>query len=123
MLCFLGWGDVDQEYTSAKELKEMSVKIINSPSCSCIKICVESPKKKIGHNICYGDSGGPLICQVPGKYEWELQGITSGAINGVEKDKDICEPHIQTAVYTSVYPLRNWINSLGNSYYEKRDSR
>ena len=90
----------------------MPVKIINSPSCSHYTICVESPKKSMGHNICFGDSGGPLICQVPDTNEWVLQGVTGYLINA--EKYSIYKPRLETAVYTSVYVFKPWIIAVKN---------
>ena len=112
---FLGWGGADEKFTIAKELKELPMKITNSPLCGCNKVCVESLKKNIGHNICNGDSGGPFTCQVPGKYKWEFQDIVSHSLS----EEDTCDPNSETAtVFTSVYPMKNWIKAQMNNIYE-----
>ena len=109
------------EFISAEELKEMSMKIIKSPLWSCNEICVESPKSNIGHNVCSGDSGGPFICQVPGKYEWELQGIVSH--RHFKKEffgKESCDPRkLNRTSFTSVYPMKKWIIATMKSFYGK----
>ena len=93
------------------------MKITNSPLCGCNKVCVESLKKNIGHNICNGDSGGPFTCQVSGKYEWEFQDIVSHSLS----EEDTCDPNSETAaVFTSVYPMKNWIKAQMNNIYESK---
>ncbi|CAM1300080.1 Uncharacterised protein g2603 [Pycnogonum litorale] len=104
----LGWGDTrNTGYDTL--LKQGQVLIYSSDECKKIypetlrqtMLCAGRPHG--GTDSCHGDSGGPLMATVNGK--WTVIGIISyGARNCAEPNKP--------GVYTDISDYVQWINSV-----------
>ncbi|CAH6777622.1 Prss45 [Phodopus roborovskii] len=111
-----GWGKTKQHssgnLTLTPELQEAEVFIIDNKRCDHIfhhksfyprvihlirknMICAAS----YGENVCYGDPGGPLACEIDGR--WILAGVLSG-----EKS---CNKPQNPGVYTRLTKYTRWI--------------
>ncbi|XP_032216474.1 putative serine protease 45 isoform X1 [Mustela erminea] len=111
-----GWGQVKQRFsansTLTTELQEAEVFIMDNKKCDQIyrkksflprlvplvlgdMICATN----YGENLCSGDSGGPLACEVEGR--WILAGVLSW-----EKS---CAKAENPGVYTRVTKYSKWI--------------
>ncbi|XP_053753051.1 putative serine protease 45 isoform X2 [Panthera pardus] len=111
-----GWGQVKQRFsansTLTPELQEAEVFIMDTKRCSRIyrkksliphlvplvlgnMICATN----YGENLCSGDSGGPLACEVEGK--WILAGVLSW--------EKACAKAQNPGVYTRVTKYSKWI--------------
>ncbi|XP_049633645.1 probable threonine protease PRSS50 [Suncus etruscus] len=117
-----GWGQVKQRFipnsSLTPELQETEVFIMNNKKCDQIyrkgsvmprivplvlgnMICATS----YGENLCSGDSGGPLACEVEGK--WILAGVLSW--------EKACSRAQNPDVYARITEYSQWIKShLGN---------
>ncbi|MCP2258925.1 Trypsin [Streptoalloteichus tenebrarius] len=86
-------------------LQELDTSIVADSRCRGItgstEICTNNPNNNSG--ACYGDSGGPQVKQVNGR--WELIGATSRSGNG--------DPRCATgpSIYTDVPAFRSWLES------------
>ncbi|XP_068958045.1 myeloblastin-like [Petaurus breviceps papuanus] len=56
----MGWGQLGTELPISQILQELNVTVVNF-HCRENNICTLAPRQRAG--ICFGDSGGPLICQ------------------------------------------------------------
>ncbi|XP_051708506.2 putative serine protease 45 isoform X2 [Oryctolagus cuniculus] len=111
-----GWSQVKQRFsantTLTSELQEAEVFIIDNKRCDRIyhrkslyprivplvlgdMICATN----YGENLCYGDSGGPLACEVEGR--WILAGVLSW--------EKACARAQNPGVYTRVTRYTSWI--------------
>ncbi|XP_047628268.1 probable threonine protease PRSS50 isoform X2 [Phacochoerus africanus] len=111
-----GWGQVKQRFsanfTMTPELQEAEVFIMDNKRCDRIyrkksliprfvplvledMICATN----YGENLCYGDSGGPLACEVEGR--WILAGVLSW--------EKACTKVHNPGVYTRVTKYSKWI--------------
>lgn len=124
---FLGWGQIHPENPlSPKGLKEIYMKVINKDVCNEHNkkrvdkygpyyrltdkmVCAKSEYSNLGHNVCFGDSGGPLICKEVETDENVLQGIVSFGGGGLVKGN--CDGRHFTGVFTKVFNLKWWIES------------
>ena len=82
---------VDNEICAEKVKKNTGIKLVKS------QLCAAGFQK--GMDTCEGDSGGPLICDVEGR--WTLTGVVSYGLNF--GDKDI------PGFYTRVAEYLDWI--------------
>nr|XP_015091707.1 serine protease 45 [Vicugna pacos] len=111
-----GWGQVKRRFsansTLMPELREAEVFIMDNKRCDRIyrknslvprivplvlgdMICATN----YGENMCYGDSGGPLACEVEGR--WILAGVLSW--------EKACAKVRNPDVYTRVTKYSKWI--------------
>ncbi|XP_068415264.1 serine protease 45-like [Eschrichtius robustus] len=111
-----GWGQVKQRFsansTLTPELREAEVFIMDNKMCDRIyrkksliprvvplvlgdMICATN----YGENLCYGDSGGPLACEVEGR--WILAGVLSW--------EKACAQVRNPGVYTHITKYSKWI--------------
>ncbi|XP_004399359.1 PREDICTED: serine protease 45 [Odobenus rosmarus divergens] len=111
-----GWGQVKQRFsansTLTAELQEAEVFIMDNEKCDQIyrkkspiphlvplvlgdMICATN----YGENLCSGDSGGPLACEVEGR--WILAGVLSW--------EKACAKAENPGVYTRVTKYSKWI--------------
>ncbi|XP_054450570.1 putative serine protease 45 [Pteronotus mesoamericanus] len=117
-----GWGQAKQRFsvnsTLAPELQEAEVFIMDNKRCDQIyrkksriprivplvledMICATN----YGENLCYGDSGGPLACEVEDR--WTLAGVLSW--------EKACAKAQNPGVYTRVTKYSKWIkNQMSN---------
>ena len=49
-------------------------------------ICAKSEYSNLGHNVCYGGSGGPLICKEEEEDENVLQGMEAFSVEAKLED-------------------------------------
>uniref|UniRef100_A0A8R1V546 Peptidase S1 domain-containing protein n=1 Tax=Pristionchus pacificus TaxID=54126 RepID=A0A8R1V546_PRIPA len=89
MCVVAGWGRTSERGRSSTVLREIRVPIIPTYECNNFfhyagsidpvsMLCAGIMRGGIGS--CYGDSGGPLMCERAGK--WELQGVVLWARKG-----------------------------------------
>ncbi|XP_040850913.1 putative serine protease 45 [Ochotona curzoniae] len=111
-----GWSQVKQRFsantTPTPELQEAEVFIIDNKRCDRIyhrkslyprimplvlsdMVCATNHEE----NLCYGDSGGPLACEVEGR--WILAGVLSW--------EKACAKAQNPGVYTRVTKYTSWI--------------
>ncbi|TFJ95171.1 3-mercaptopyruvate sulfurtransferase [Platysternon megacephalum] len=101
----LGWGAQDTELTKfPRYLHELDTKVRDNSACDTasgifmpgFEICTDNPQGVNG--ACSGDSGGPQITKVDGR--WTLIGVTSrgGAVCGGSP-----------SVYTDIFGYKSWI--------------
>ncbi|XP_023376324.1 serine protease 45-like [Pteropus vampyrus] len=115
-----GWGKLHEKANSTltPELQEAEVFIMDNNKCDQIyrkksrvlrivplvlgdMICATN----YGENLCYGDSGGPLACEV--ETGWILAGILSW--------EKACAKEQNPGVYTRVTKYSKWINKQMSS--------
>ncbi|XP_060058456.1 putative serine protease 45 [Erinaceus europaeus] len=113
-----GWSQVKQRFSAnsalTPELQEAEVFIMDNKRCDRIyrkmshaphvvplvladMVCATN----YGDNLCYGDSGGPLACEVEGR--WILAGVLSW--------EKACARVQNPGVYTRVTKYSKWISS------------
>jgi len=108
-MCVLsGWGRYDRSTNApANTLQELATKVVSRSQCEYgfrsygwkiqdSHICFQ----QAGATACHGDSGGPAVCKVYGK--WILVGVTSGG-----------SPYCHLGypnIYTRISSWRSWIN-------------
>ncbi|GGM69119.1 serine protease [Longimycelium tulufanense] len=101
----IGWGQTCSQpggCGSPRTLQELDTSVVPSWYCSGIngaEICTDNPNGYSG--ACYGDSGGPQIKVVSGR--WELIGATSRSGNGDSR----CATG--PSIYTDVTAYTSWI--------------
>ncbi|KAG7158595.1 tryptase-like [Homarus americanus] len=108
-----GWGAVMYGGYEAKELQEVELEVQTNANCQAAwrekfqdqtftllssQLCAIAD----GKDTCSGDSGGPLIVKVGGR--WEVLGITSYGYKCAVKDVP--------GVYTRVSKYLTWINTF-----------
>ncbi|SDI19171.1 Trypsin [Actinokineospora alba] len=104
----IGWGQtcpVKGGCGAPETLQELDTSIVADTECEqgfneANELCTDNPGDKAG--ACYGDSGGPQIKKVDGK--WELVGATSRA-GGQTSD---CA--VDPSIYTDVTAFKAWID-------------
>jgi secreted trypsin-like serine protease len=108
----LGWGQTCPSEGGCGNpvvLQQLDTQIIASTSCRGIdgsdEFCVDSPGGVSG--ACYGDSGGPQVTEVDGR--WVLLGVTSRA--GGSNPTCALAP----TIYTAVEPYAQWLNQNSKS--------
>ncbi|RJQ82075.1 serine protease [Pseudonocardiaceae bacterium YIM PH 21723] len=103
----LGWGRLQNcpgiDCPTPTILQEFDTTVLADETCRGIKaateLCVDSPN---GTGVCHGDSGGPAIQKVDGK--WTLIGVTSRLSGGVSTCGSTPTIYVDTAAN------RAWIN-------------
>ena len=108
----LGWGQTCPRKGGCGGpmiLQQLDSLVLNSASCKGInglsEFCVDSPGRVAG--ACYGDSGGPQITLVNGR--WVLLGVTSRA----GSSNPTCT--VAPTIYTSIEPYAQWLNQNSKS--------
>ncbi|XP_030743529.1 putative serine protease 45 [Echinops telfairi] len=113
-----GWGQIKQRFsadsTLSPELQEAEVFIMDNKRCDqlyqkkslfprVIPLVMEDMvcATDYGENLCYGDSGGPLACEVWGK--WILAGVLSW--------EKACSKVQNPGVYIRVTRYSRWISN------------
>ncbi|KAL0977933.1 hypothetical protein UPYG_G00163470 [Umbra pygmaea] len=106
-----GWGRTSGNGSVSNVLKQASLPIVDQKTCSRpdwwgskakpIMICAGGDGLKSG---CNGDSGGPLNCQVDGKYY--VHGVASMDI------PNKCTIIKKPSIFTRVSAFIDWINSI-----------
>jgi secreted trypsin-like serine protease len=105
----LGWGQTcPAEGCGAppEKLQELDTRIVEPARCTssfaaAFELCTDNPGGKAGS--CYGDSGGPEITLVDGR--WELLGASSRPGN----DDAVCAT--APSIYTSAVAYADWIRT------------
>lgn len=105
----IGWGQtcpVRGACGAPDILQELNTSVVSDSQCTAgfkgaTEICTDNPGDDAG--ACFGDSGGPQIKQVGGR--WELIGATSRA-GGEARD---CA--VDPSIYTDVTAFKKWINT------------
>ncbi|XP_059754669.1 testisin-like [Balaenoptera ricei] len=110
-----GWGDIeeDQALPSPYTLQEVQVGIINTTMCNHLfslpdfrrdiwgdMVCAGDPQG--GKDSCFGDSGGPLTCEMKGL--WYQVGIVSWGVG--------CGRPNRPGVYTNISAHYKWIRTV-----------
>ncbi|MCP2258926.1 Trypsin [Streptoalloteichus tenebrarius] len=103
----IGWGQTCPTRGGCgapQTLQELDTSIVEDRACRSgfdgrTEICTNNPNRNSG--ACYGDSGGPQIKSVNGR--WELVGATSRAGGATST----CA--VDPSIYTDVTAYRSWI--------------
>jgi hypothetical protein len=101
-----GWGDTESTPQYPNELHEVQLPIITNTLCqqsygaSVTSDMLCAGYAEGGKDACYGDSGGPLMVFVDGK--WQLAGIVSAGYG--------CADPGYYSVYTRVSNFVNWVD-------------
>jgi secreted trypsin-like serine protease len=105
----LGWGQTCPQRAacgSPVTLQQLDTRVLDADNCSgingSVEFCVDSPGGVSG--ACYGDSGGPQITAVDGR--WVLLGVTSRS----GSSNPTCT--IAPSIYTSMEAYTQWINQI-----------
>jgi secreted trypsin-like serine protease len=106
----IGWGQTCPTVACGKIpdlLQQLDTHLVAATGCPAafdpkVELCTDNPGGKDGS--CYGDSGGPEVAAVEGK--WQLLGVTSRPGNA--------DPTCATApsIYTSAVAYGAWITSI-----------
>ncbi|XP_036598146.1 myeloblastin [Trichosurus vulpecula] len=92
----MGWGRLGTELPISSVLQELNVTVVTF-LCREHNICTLAPRQRAG--ICFGDSGGPLICQ--------------GTVHAVDSFiKGGCASQRFPDFFARVSLYVNWINSI-----------
>jgi len=102
-----GWGRNATTISNSKELQHVEIPIIDKQQCQKklnykdnTKLCAGIGNK----GVCKGDSGGPLICPVPGSYsQFQLVGVSSYGWNPCGNPK-------YPTVFANIATLKAWID-------------
>ncbi|MFH4978209.1 hypothetical protein AB6A40_004918 [Gnathostoma spinigerum] len=112
---FSSWGKTAWDGEKSTALKEIHVPIISPLICNSpfyyfgqmdILSMICAGYGEGGMDSCKGDSGGPLMCEVNGK--WELHGLVSWG--------DGCAKRNRPGVYTNIVAVNSWINLQRATY-------
>ncbi|XP_072015766.1 chymotrypsin-like protease CTRL-1 [Amphiura filiformis] len=106
-----GWGRTSTFGSSSDYLQDLKVNVMSNSDCvaqasphqdkvTSNHICVEGIPANSG--LCYGDSGGPLMCKA-GDTEWLLLGITSF------KTGYLCGTNDKPDVFTRMSSYSQWV--------------
>ncbi|KAL3206794.1 hypothetical protein MRX96_039918 [Rhipicephalus microplus] len=106
-----GWGNEHTQGTTADVLNKLRVPLRPLNDCRFIydvpiglwHLCGGSP----GRGVCYGDSGGPLSCQLPDG-RWYVLGVASFGSG--------CARSTYPDVYTRVHYFAGWIRDTITAY-------
>ncbi|XP_024424659.1 neutrophil elastase [Desmodus rotundus] len=92
----MGWGRLGTNQPLAKVLQELNVTVV-SFLCRPTNVCTLVLRRRAG--ICFGDSGGPLIC--------------NGLIHGIDSFiRGGCGSGFYPDSFTMVAQFTDWINSI-----------
>lgn len=111
----LGWGATDVTGRMSIELQQGKQAVITNKACfkfnkvkypqlsvtSSMLCAGDGGKTKISG--CHGDSGGPFVCEVDGK--WELHGVVSHG-------SKTCDSRDSYSVYARVFFFKKWIQTF-----------
>ncbi|XP_049644197.1 neutrophil elastase-like [Suncus etruscus] len=92
----MGWGRLGTNRPTPSVLQELDVNVVTS-GCRRTNVCTLVPRRRAG--ICFGDSGGPLLCN------GVIQGIDSFIRGG-------CGSGLYPDSFAPVAQYANWINSI-----------
>lgn len=115
-MCYItGWGNNGWEGTRSKILKQASIPLISQDECNkkesyngqVHRTSICAGYEDGSADACQSDSGGPLACQINGR--WFLAGVISWG-------KKCAQPH-KYGVYANVQALEPWI--LDTINYDK----
>ncbi|MFI6026018.1 S1 family peptidase [Amycolatopsis magusensis] len=104
----LGWGQTCAKLGCGDKptvLQQLDTSIVAPEKCAAVpfdgavELCTDNPGGTAGS--CYGDSGGPQLAKVDGR--WVLLGVTSRPGN----DSDVCGT--APSIYTSAIAYSAWI--------------
>ncbi|KAM9243654.1 neutrophil elastase [Dugong dugon] len=99
----MGWGQLGMNRPSPSVLQQLNVTVVTS-RCRRSNVCTLVHGRRAG--ICFGDSGGPLICN------GVVQGIDSFIRGG-------CGSGIYPDYFAPVAQFANWINSIIRSHDDR----
>jgi hypothetical protein len=103
----IGWGQTCPSRgcgSAPRVANELDTSIVSDSRCSSIdaayEICTNNTNGNAG--ACYGDSGGPQVRQISGR--WALIGVTSRAGN----NSSVCAT--APSIYGDLPSIRTWVN-------------
>ncbi|XP_045687323.1 transmembrane protease serine 9-like [Phyllostomus hastatus] len=92
----MGWGKLGMNRPAARVLQELNVTVV-SFLCRPTNVCTLVQRRRAG--ICFGDSGGPLIC--------------NGLIHGIDSFiRGVCGSGYFPDSFAAVAQYADWINSI-----------
>ncbi|MCB0215911.1 MAG: trypsin-like serine protease [Caldilineae bacterium] len=96
-----GWGDTGDGPSA--QLRHVAIPIVDPSLCDSAgeAVCAGS----LGHDSCYGDSGGPLMVQGPGG-AWRHAGLVSAGTT------EVCGGADNYTLYTSSAFYADWIDGV-----------
>ncbi|CAG2108900.1 unnamed protein product [Medioppia subpectinata] len=107
-----GWGYTSDTSGPPDTLNQIALPVVNNPVCkrrwdylfdASGQLC--AGYQEAGHNICHGDSGGPLNYQLANG-AWVVYGLTSFTSG------DGCATYDSPSVFTKVAPYISWIERV-----------
>ena len=112
VLIFPGWGKTRHPGSMTSVLQQGRMPVVSNSACHASHekriVPITSAMICSGHggstrvSGCHGDSGGPFVCKIGGR--WELHGAVSHGSNG-------CSAEYTYTVYARVNYFRSWIES------------
>ncbi|XP_037680026.1 neutrophil elastase [Choloepus didactylus] len=103
----MGWGRLGTNNPPPSVLQELNVTVVTS-LCRRSNLCTLVRRRRAG--ICFGDSGGPLIC--------------NGLIHGIDSFiRGSCASGFYPDAFAPVAQFANWINSIIRSHDVQPPSR
>lgn len=119
-ILFIGWGQMDHPGSAATKLQQASMRVVSNHVCQTMHmnsainasttvtsamVCAGDAGKTIKSG-CFGDSGGPFVCQ-NSAHQWIQQGIVSWG-------DPSCSSANHYSVFARVSALRQWIDEIIN---------
>jgi len=113
--CYItGWGKVRHPGDMSIKLQQARMPVVSNRDCNAknqpsigVKVTDAMVCSGDGGNTrksgCHGDSGGPFVCQINGR--WELHGAVSHGSN-------TCDSTQSYSVYARVYKFKAWIKNV-----------
>ncbi|KAK9759662.1 hypothetical protein K7432_017103 [Basidiobolus ranarum] len=111
-----GWGSTETQ-NFADTLYEVNLEIGAEAKCATVvnkyaglgdsRICVIN---SLGHDTCYGDSGGPLFYKEAGQYS--MLGVTSYGLQKNHNEKFKCGDNNTYGVYTRLASFTDFIRNV-----------
>ncbi|CAG2106232.1 unnamed protein product, partial [Medioppia subpectinata] len=99
----IGWGRTESDKPS-KTLQKVKLPMVQNKKCD-IQLCAKNTERA-NADVCKGDSGGPLSCQM-GQGTWVQTGIASY----VDGSRD-CGMARKPSVFTRVSAYIDWIDAI-----------
>ena len=114
LIIFIGWGKTAHPGGISLMLQQAKMKVVSNSICNTVHrktigVPVTSNMVCAGDNGitktmgCHGDSGGPLICRINGK--WELHGAVSHG-------SSTCNSKEAYTVFTRITNYKTWVNNI-----------